>query len=1232
MRFKRIAFTKGLVFFLAASLLTVSLAIVAVDHWNYSDRALFLARLLSIVVIAGLAGWLMRPLLRKIEDVQVARYIEEKHPELQDRLVSAIELGRKEAVGPNSLAANPIVPLLIQDANKRTRSIQTRSLFSPKEPFLSGAIAFGLILFFVLFEIFGPDFFHYSTLKLFANWLIPQTESIYRLEVNPGNIQVRRGSDQLISVQLSGFDSHEVHIFSRYESTGTREKSRMESQKGSNAFGFLFLDINEKIQYYVQAGNVKSPEFTISVADVAQVEKVNLTYHFPRYTGLPARKEEEGGEISAIKGTRVDVEVTANIAVASARILLDDGSSLSMESSGDRRHKGRIEVRKNSSYKIELTDFAQHAAVGSHEYLITALEDQPPFISVLKPGRDKKVTKLEEVLTEVKADDDFGITSMELHFTVNGGKENVVDLFKQEAGEVPKSISGTHTFFLEEYDLEPGDFISFFAKASDARIISSSDIYFLEVRPFGKEYSQAQSTGGMGGAGDVGSVLSARQKEILAATWRLIRDSKTFDKKAYSENLQLVASAQQKLQQQTKSLSDRMQRRALVSRDKEFQKLSDNLIKAIEAMTPAYQLLSEKKPKQAVSPEQTALQHLMRAEAYFKEIQVAFGANAGGQGNAASAEELEGLFELELDKLKNQYETVQQRNSMQAGAEVDEATQKLKELARRQQQLNERRRQGPTSRFSQGGGGGGSDQQMLQEEAEKLARQLERLSRETQNEDLLRASQQLRQAAQEMRNASRNASGNDSQNRGLQALSRLGDAQELLENHQRSSVADDLKRMQASAEELARKQARIQSQVEELSRNPSERGSAGSELSNPTEQIEKEFQQKRKIFQDKTQLKKGLDIMEQSFFASAKKAGAQQKSTSEKLQGAGNAIRDSRIQERVDQGGQLIARGMYDAAKQREQNIQGMIEDLKQRIASAQKSLKSAKEGTSEERLSRALSQTGDLLGNLESLSRRIQQLQGTQNQKENESPGQDSRSQKNSRSERGKPLDGRDLSQSQEVAGRDGGDAKDQSGKPTQSGQASDEADPINTQGEPTRQQGNRQSGQSATNQGKQALGGSNDPNGQTHSDAADDSEQQHHGSTSRGMAAVNFGDRELPSPGKLTPEQMRQFQKEYELRFEEAQEIGKNLRVHRDLGAQLKNMVERMKQMDSMKFLHDSQELDRLQSHVIGGFRQLELELSKNLQHFITKENLHLAKDEDIPEAYRGQVEDYYKALSAR
>ena len=56
----------------------------------------------------------------------------------------------------------------------------------------------------------------------------------------------------------------------------------------------------------------------------------------------------------------------------------------------------------------------------------------------------------------------------------------------------------------------------------------------------------------------------------------------------------------------------------------------------------------------------------------------------GGGGSAANAEDLADLFELELDKLRNQYETVERGEQRQREAEVDEAMQTLQELARRQ--------------------------------------------------------------------------------------------------------------------------------------------------------------------------------------------------------------------------------------------------------------------------------------------------------------------------------------------------------------------------------------------------------------------------------------------------------------------------------------------------------------------------------------------------------------------
>jgi hypothetical protein len=540
---------------------------------------------------------------------------------------------------------------------------------------------------------------------------------------------------------------------------------------------------------------------------------------------------------------------------------------------------------------------------------------------------------------------------------------------------------------------------------------------------------------------------------------------------------------------------------------------------------------------------------------------------------------------------------------------------------------------------------------MLQEEAEKLARQLERLSRETQDPDLLNASQQLKQAAQEMRNSSKNGSSSDSQNRGLQALSRLNDAQRLLDSHQKSSLSDDLKRLQSNADRLARQQEKIQSQLENLSRNSKEDTHRSGTVSG-AELSDKDFKNKRQIFQDKAQLNKALDSMQQSLFASAKKAGNQQKMASQKLQSAANSIRDNRIQDRVSQAGELIARGMLDSARQREQSIQGMIEDLKQRIGSAEKSLDGSTESTPEERLSKALSQTGDLLGSLESLNRRVQQLQANERQKGNSPVGQNPSQQKKGSESSGEAPNGQNPSESgntinQGTNPKEGRDGRGlEQGKQTRepSNQRASVRDNSrdqqnNQQGEPQengqssngQSQGNQsQNSQASANSNSSALGG-NSPRGETRENAFNDGDEQYLGGPKHGPA-VNFGDRELPPPGQLTPDQVRQFEKEYELRIKEAQEISRNLRDHQDLAAQVKSMLARMKQMGSMKFLYDAQELERLKSTVIEGFRQLELDVSKNLQHVINKENLHLAKDEEVPELYRKQVEDYYKALSEK
>ncbi|HXK59706.1 MAG TPA: hypothetical protein PLP42_07390, partial [Acidobacteriota bacterium] len=655
----------------------------------------------------------------------------------------------------------------------------------------------------------------------------------------------------------------------------------------------------------------------------------------------------------------------------------------------------------------------------------------------------------------------------------------------------------------------------------------------------------------------------------------------------YREDLKLVAESQKKLQEEARTLSERMVRRALTVRNEDFQKLSENLKKAVEAMTPAYEYLDQEKPSEAMRPEQEALQYLMRAESYFREIQVARASNSGGGGSQSGAQELENLFELELDQLKNQYETLQQQQNRRADAELDEARRRLEELARRQQQLVERARQA-VSRGAQGGGGSPRSEQMqLQEEIQKLARQLERLSREKQNEELAQASRRLQQAARDMQNSAQGQQ-SSGDNQGTRALNRINDARRLMDRFREDNLNNDVKRLQERAAELNRRQEDIRSDLEKLAQSIQGLDPTGD----PSRGVERPRDVAERILREKQELKQGLNELQQGLHDAARRAAAQQKeSGSRKLQSAANYLRDEGLSRRIDQAREMIRRGMVDSARRREDSIQESLSGLGERMADVERSLQEAggRARSPQERLEDALNRTGDLVSDLEAMRQRA--LEQQRRQERPQGQGQE-RSAQDQRAQRGQK-------------GEEGQERQEgQRGQEGQQGQSGQEGET----GQPGR-------GRPGTDQGQPGYG------------------EQHAGGPAGGRDAVNFGERTPGGGGaRLTPDQMRQFEKEYQLRLREGQDLARQLRDRRDLAAQVNDILKRMKSMPPSRMLEDPDELARLQKSVIEGFRDLELKLSRELNQEARRDNVRLAKDEEVPEEYRKQVEDYYRALAER
>ena len=950
---------RGAAIILGAGLLVFLISAYGMDRLRFSPTAVLAFRVFAYVTLVGLTiRFLVVPLARRVSDERVALYLEEHEPSLEARVLSAVDLGGLDKAASEGFS-RALVNRLVENAVENCAAVDFGRKVEARSLARSSGLLAGATLAAVAVLLLSPSFLRHSAPFLFP-FSGAAVDNPYRIEVMPGNTRVAKGAELRIVALLHNFDADEVEIAVQRGQQGEWERFPMVLDEETGEHLVFLFDLEEQTEYFVEASGVRSQLFRIEVTELPYVQQLVLEYHFPAYTGLSPRRQEDGGDIAALRGTEVLVFVIPTVPVAGGAIVIDEQDSLPLTRAEDGTLTGALQVVSDGLYRIVFESFDGDRVIGSPDYLIDVLSDQPPYVAFSKPGRDVKVTNIEEVFIEVEAEDDYGVRQLQLVYSVNGGPEQTLELYSGRR----KEVSAGHTFYLEEIELEPGDFISYYARASDdnrvsGRQVATTDIYFMEVRPFDRTYRQAEQSGAPGGGGGFDSSLSQRQRDVIAATFKMVRDREKYSRDEYEENLATLALAQGRLREQVERLITRIQARGVAQMDSSFRTIAKALPLAVEAMQEAEKLLGERNPDEALPPEQRALQQLQRAEATFRESQVSRGTTSGGGGGQAEADELADLFELELDKQRNQYESVQRERQRRLDDEIDETLQKLQELARRQQQENERRRARASRSQNQSGGGSGSQRQ-LAEEAEELARRLERLAREKSLPELNQTARELREAAEEMRRAAAN-SRNSSGAGGNAALERLREARRLLDENRSAGLQRDVEDALRRANRLAEEQRDVTRDVERLA----EGGGA------QRERLQRLMERKEEMATEVADLEAQLDRL-------ARDSRREQRDASRKLQEAANGIRDDKLEDKIRYSRGVVRQRSPEYARNFEEQIARDIEELREKIEEA----RSAIGETKEQRLARTLDQTRDLVRSLESLEERTQQQsEGAQQQ-----------------------------------------------------------------------------------------------------------------------------------------------------------------------------------------------------------------------------------------------------------
>jgi hypothetical protein len=947
----------------ACALLFAGLAAVGAlfDVSTTTWRWLFAVFALGVFAITFVLAWHF--LVRWQSSRHFAHSIEERLPELEQRLITSVEFENVQGAG----VSPQFVQRLFEDAHARVsaRPLATAVSLRPAQRAL-GFACVALLSLGVL--MFVSETFQQASRQLTLSWrggdsqLEPAGLPV-ALHVEPGSISMQRGDDLKVIASLDNAGSDQLVLYVQDDNVNWQRLSMApesgQPETNAKTFETRIGQLSDDLIYYVEyrsgsgenAEVVRSPQYRVTLFDLPRVDALELVYDFPDYTGLEDKVDNPGGDVVAPQGTTIAVNATLNKAVKEARLVFTDGESLPL-TIDDGQVNGSFQVDEDTHYRIELIDLDNNPNKNPAEHYVRAIEDREPNIALRAPGRDQQVMPLEEIPIQVNAKDDYGLEQFELVYSVVGGEEKTVNFL--DAAQDRKTVSGHTMVYLEDLAVQPGDVVSYSITARDNNGFSGpvqvvSDIYFLEVIPTDHEFSRARGGGGGGGGDSDASALVKTQKEVIAATWKLRNRQGKTDDESIQEDGRIIRDSQAEVAQRAQMSINRLTERGTFS-DDNYQRAVEALQKAIREMESAVQNLEELALPTALQSEQSALQALLQAEAQVNKSQVAMNRSGGGGGGGQGGEreDLRELFEMEMGELENRYELPQQQAGQRSGAQ-NETLDKLKELARRQERLTRSQRELARRENQMDEEQKRRQLEQLRREQEELRQQLSQLAdsmqqqsssqpqtgqQQSQSQSSRSSGQggsrsereqmdQLQQAMQQMQEAAQTESAGQAAAKSQKALDTLRRQAEEMNEQGQQSVAELQKQVKERAEQLVRNQRELRRAVEEKSRSESLSNTRSQTASSgATEELQ---QQQAQLREDMNQLGRDLrDI--------AANAGDDQQRAMQEAHDLSRALRP--IQEKMDTSKQILQRGMLNLSLKIENDIEAELADLQRHIQS----------------------------------------------------------------------------------------------------------------------------------------------------------------------------------------------------------------------------------------------------------------------------------------------------------
>ena len=498
--------------------LLLALALIAADMFlAFEDRTRLYLDLCYVAAIIAAGVFTLWNQHRAVSRSRMlTRMIEEKHPELQNALINAVDFSDQLDRDKHRKITADLMYRAICDAQARLDELPDLKALRPpslkREVYVLLALAgTTIVLAVAAFHVFSA---------IVPRYVLPFGDyppyCATRFDVQPAGTTVDYGDNQKIVVTTSGRLPESVSLVLR-SLDGVELAAFPMFASNEGIFFQTIENVQDDVDYFARTGRGRSKRYRLSTAKLPKIESVVAAYAYPDYTRRkPETRLLKDYDLSGYVSTQVTLTVQSNRPLQGGEIQVCGVTHQFRPAKGG-TVAATFPMLEEGTFSAQVVDVDNNTSPEELAGSIKLIPDEKPSVTMVSPGMDSFAIPDSEVPIVVEAQDDLGITRIELFRNHNDSTDMKKALYLGDGGE--SVVEAIEVLDLKGLGVRPGDTIDYYATAIDSKPgapqTAATASFRLQIISFEeyREFVQSQTT-----ATDLAEKYDSMLEEIEALT------------------------------------------------------------------------------------------------------------------------------------------------------------------------------------------------------------------------------------------------------------------------------------------------------------------------------------------------------------------------------------------------------------------------------------------------------------------------------------------------------------------------------------------------------------------------------------------------------------------------------------------------------------------------------------------------------------------------------------------